>query len=166
MMRLFSNRFASLGRRLLGGLLALSVVWLSLGNGAIAAKAPNAAFSPSQIAEINKARTQITTAQDRLGELGDYIQSENWTFTSNFIHGPLGDLRRQAATINRNLPAKVQKEARQQTQDVMAKIERIDAAAKDRSLSLAAREYPKLAASLASYLALVPEFEPEAAIAD
>lgn len=162
MMRLFSNRFSSLGRRFLGGLLALSVAWLSWGNAAMAAKAsPADNFSDSQIAQIRKARNQIAAAQDRLGELGDYINARDWTYTANFIHGPLGDLRREAATINRNLPVKAQSEARKQAKELMSLVERIDAASKDKNGSQAARAFAKLEDSFAGFLSLVPDFEPE-----
>lgn len=165
MMRLFSNRFSSLGRRFLGVLLALSVAWLSGGNAAIAARTPPApSFSDSQIAQIRKARSQMTMAQSRLEELGDYINAQDWTYTSNFIHGPLGDLRRQAATINRNLvPAKEQKEAYKQAKALMAVVERIDAAAKDKNASQASKNFVQLEDSLDEYLSLVPNFEPELA---
>lgn len=162
MMRLFSNRFSNLGRRFLGGLLALSVAWLSWGNVAIAARtAPAANFSDSQIAQIRKARNQITVAQGRLGELGDYINAQDWTYTANFIHGPLGDLRREAATINRNLPVKEQKAARKQSKELMSLVERIDAASKDKSASQAVRDFGNLENALDDYLSLIPNFEPE-----
>ncbi len=157
MMRIFSNRFSNLGRRFLGGLLAISVAWLSWGNAAMAAPASN--FSDSQIAQISKARNQITSAQDRLGELGDYINAQDWTYTGNFIHGPLGDLRREAATINRNLPAKEQKEARKQAKQMMSLVERIDAASKDKNASQASRNFAKLEDSFEGFLSLVPAFE-------
>ena len=167
MMRLFSNRFSSLGRRFLGGLLALSVAWLSWGNAAMAARtSPAADFSDSQITQIRKARNQITAAQDRLGELGEYIDAKDWTYTGNFIHGPLGDLRREAATINRNLPAKEQKAARKQATQLMSLVERIDAASKDQNASQAARNFAKLEDSFDEFLSLVPNFEPEAPVAD
>ncbi len=167
MMRLFSNRFSSLGRRFLGGLLALSVAWLSWGNAAMAARTSSAAdFSDSQIAQIRKARNQITAAQERLGELGDYIDANDWTYIGNFIHGPLGDLRREAATINRNLPAKEQKEARKQAKQLMSLVERIDAASKDKSATQTNKDFVKLEDSFEGFLSLVPNFEPEPAAAE
>ncbi len=167
MTRLFSNRFSNLGRRFLGGLLALSVAWLSWGNVALAArKAPAESPSDAQIAQIRKARGQMTLAQSRLGELGDYIASSDWTYTANFIHGPLGDLRREAATINRNLPTKEQKEARKQAKKVMNFVERIDASAQDANGTQASKDFVKLEASLEDYLDLIPAFEPEPAASD
>ena len=162
MMRLFSNRFSNLGRRFLGGLLALSVAWLGWGSAAIAARtSPADSFSDSQIAQIRKARNQVTAAQERLGELGDYINAQDWTYTGNFIHGPLGDLRREAATINRNLPAKEQKEARKQAKTLMSLVERIDAAARDKNASQAVKNFGQLEESFDSFLSLVPNFDPE-----
>lgn len=104
----------------------MAVTWLSWGSPALAARpAAPTSLSAAQTAQISKARTQLTTAQSRLDELQRYIASEDWTNTSNFIHGPLGDLRRQAATINRNLlSSKDQQKARSQARELMAHIER------------------------------------------
>ncbi len=167
MMRLFSNRFPSLGHRFLGCLLALSVAWLSWGNAALAAtKSSVENFSDSQITQIRTARNQIATAQERLGELGDYINAQDWTYTGNFIHGPLGDLRREAATINRNLPAKEQKKARKQAKQLMSLVERIDAASKDKNVSQTAKNFAQLEDSFEGFLSLVPNFDPDTSTAD
>lgn len=168
MMRLFSNRFSTLGCRFLGCMLALSLTWLSWGNNtAMAARtSPADSFSDAQIAQISKARSQMLAAQDRLGELGDYINAQDWTYTANFIHGPLGDLRREAATINRNLSKKDQKGARKESKELMLLVERIDAASKDQNAARAVRNFGKLENSLETYLNLVPNFEPETAPAE
>jgi len=122
---------------------------------------PADSFNDSQVAQIRKARNQITAAQSRFGELGGYIDAQDWTYTSNFIHGPLGDLRREAATINRNLPVKEQKAARKQAKEVMSLVERIDAASKNKNAAQASKTFAKLEDSLDGFLSLVPEFEPE-----
>lgn len=140
----------------------MAVTWLSWGSPALAARpAAPTSLSAAQTAQISKARTQLTTAQSRLDELQRYIASEDWTNTSNFIHGPLGDLRRQAATINRNLlSSKDQQKARSQARELMAHIERLDMAAKDRNARLATKEYGLAVADLSAYLDLVPAVGP------
>lgn len=148
--------------RALGLLLVLLTTFLSCTPAATAARSSRVeSFSDAQITQIRKARTQMEIAQSRMGELKDYVDAEDWTYTSNFIRGPLGALRQQAATINRNLPAKAQKLAYQQARALMTDIESLDLAAKQDNARLAARKYGEVVASLAAYLDALPAFEPE-----
>lgn len=150
--------------RALGLMLVLLTTFLSCTPTAMAARGSRVeTFSDTQIAQIRKARTQMEIAQSRMGELKDYVDAEDWTYTSNFIRGPLGALRQQAATINRNLPTKAQKDAYQKARALMTDIENLDLAAKQDNARLAARKYGEVVASLDAYLETVPVFEPDVA---
>lgn len=146
----------------LGLLLVLLTTLLNGSPAAMAARnAAPTTFSDTQISQIRKVRTQLEIAQSRLGELKGYIEAEDWTYTSNFIHGPLGALRQQAATANRNLLPKDQKEGRQKAKALTQHIESLDLAAKQDNAKAAKREYAQVVDGLEAYLSFIPQFEPE-----
>ncbi|MFM7311636.1 MAG: photosystem II protein PsbQ, partial [Cyanobium sp.] len=80
--------FQALLRRLAS--LALAVV-LSVSlvacSGNQAATAPT--LSPEAISAITRQAEGFLVARDRLPDLADLVNSRNWVFTRNLIHGPM-----------------------------------------------------------------------------
>ncbi len=115
-------------------------------------------YSDLQQSQIEKFEAPLLTAQERMSELGDYVVSEDWTNTRNFIHGPLGELRRYMANISRNLSPKEQRQARKQAKSLMFHIEQLDGAALDGNARVAFKEYQGTVSDLDGFLQLIPQF--------
>lgn len=143
-------------KRVLFGALCLflsSNLLLMAGAPAIAAD-----YSDLQRSQIEKFEAPLLVAQERMSELGQSVVAEDWTNTRNFIHGPLGELRRYMANINRNLPSKEQRQARKQAKSLMFHIEQLDGAALDGNPRIALAEYKSTVSGLDAFLQLISQF--------
>ena len=135
-------------------LLLTSNVFLMSNAPAIAANT----YSDVQRSQLEKFKTPLLTAQERMAELGQYVVAEDWTNTRNFIHGPLGELRRYMANVSRNLLPKEQRQSRKQAKELMFHIEQLDGAAQDENARIALREYKETVSELDEFLQLIPQF--------
>jgi photosystem II protein PsbQ len=90
-------------------------------------------------------------------ELQTLIQRRDWIDVSNFIHGPLGELRLEMINISRSLLPPDQELARQATRDLFDHLVKIDQAAKDGQYQRAALNYREALADVDAFLQLVPK---------
>lgn len=144
-------------KRLLRAALCLALCalcWSSVGHPAIAA----ASYTPLQQTQIQKFEASLQAAYDRVPELGSYVVAEDWTNIQNFLHGPLGEVRRYMASINRNRPPKEQRQARDRARALMGHIERLDAAAKDQNIRAVQQEYAGTLEDFERFLDSMPQF--------
>jgi photosystem II protein PsbQ len=114
-------------------------------------------YTPEQIAEIQSYASQISALRDRLPELDKLIQDENWVFTRNFIHGPMGELRVTLNQAARNLFPEAQKQARQLAKQVAEDLEDIDRAAADQDYRDASRHYADAVKDFEAFLQSLPQ---------
>lgn len=148
--------FWSRCRRALSLLLVtlLSTALVACG-GPTAAKVPT--YSDSQILQIEKSQANLQAARDRFDELDQLIAAENWTFVRNFIHGPLGDVRRETASISRTLldPALKAKTA-ETSQALFNHLIALDVAAQDKDARRARQQFQEAVIDFDAFLQLVP----------
>lgn len=134
----------------------LMVVAVVLVGFSSAAEAKTLSYTPSQVEDIQTYATEVSEIRDCLPELAALIQSEDWTFVRNFIHGPLGELRTKMTYISRSLLPADQVKARAQVTETFKSFVAIDAAAEKKDYKAAIRNFGKATKSLDTFLELVP----------
>lgn len=146
-------------RSVLSVLLAFALVLL-LNLGAVAeakTKAKPATYTPEQLELIQGYADELAAARDRLPELATLIQSQDWTFTRNFIHGPYGELRTTMLNLARNLLPSAQEPARKAAKAVFDNLVAIDQAAQDQNYKVAIRNYAETLRDFEAFLQLIPK---------
>jgi photosystem II protein PsbQ len=114
-------------------------------------------YTAEQIESIQNYAADIDAMRNRLTELGALIEKENWVFTRNFIHGPLGELRFKMLGIARELFPEASAAARAQTKAVFNQLNLIDKAAADKDYRAAQRAFKEMNAGIEKFLTLVPK---------
>ncbi|MEM1368402.1 MAG: photosystem II protein PsbQ [Cyanobacteria bacterium P01_H01_bin.15] len=114
-------------------------------------------YSSEQIAQLKISVSPVLTARDRMPELEDLIVSKEWVDTDTFIHGPLGQLRRDMSYVSRSLLKEDQGESRSLAKEFFGHIEAIGVAAKGKNLRVANQQYNNALEDLEQFISLVPE---------
>lgn len=114
-------------------------------------------YTPELVSQLQRYATPVENMVDRLPELGKHIQRRDWINVETFIHGPLGELRHDLSYIARNLLPEDQKGAKEMADDIAAHFERIDAAAKEGTYSVALENYNEVLVDLKTFLSQLPE---------
>jgi photosystem II protein PsbQ len=120
------------------------------------AEAKPLSYTPAQVEEIQTYAADLVALRDRLPELADLVQKENWTFVRNFIHGPLGELRTKMIYLSRNLLPSDQTKAAALAKETFQSLVALDAAAEKADYKVAIRNLGKTTESLNTFLELVP----------
>ncbi|MDY6785600.1 MAG: photosystem II protein PsbQ [Cyanobacteriota bacterium] len=142
-------------RSILPLILALVATVLVACGGPNVAKAPPT-YTPEKVAQLERYLTPVATARERMSELPDLLEKEDWVFVRNFIHGPLGQLRGSMSFISRNLLPKDQDTAARAADELFEHLDRIDLAAKDKNYPLAVQQYREAVKDFDTFLNLVP----------
>ncbi|HIK14127.1 MAG TPA: photosystem II protein PsbQ [Leptolyngbyaceae cyanobacterium M33_DOE_097] len=139
-------------------LVLVTVVVVNWGSPA-AAKPPKkpTTYTTEQIQQLQAYAADVAEMRDRLPELADLIQKQNWVFVRNFIHGPLGEIRTKMLTMSRNLLPDAQKEANQLSKAVFDHLVDIDQAAASQNYKVAVRSYAETVRDLDTFLNLIPQ---------
>ncbi len=141
-------------RAILPLILALFATFLvSCGSGV--AQAPPT-YTPEKVAQIETALVPLKQAQEKLPELAELIADEDWTDIRNFIHGPMGLLRRNMSYVSRQLLEKDQKPANELAKEVFADFEKLDLAAKEQSLVATSASFYKVVEDFDNFLKFIP----------
>jgi photosystem II protein PsbQ len=114
-------------------------------------------YSPEKIAELQVYVQPIEAAREKLEILKGLISDQNWVDTITWIHGPLGKLRQEMLGLSRSLLPKDQAEATRLAREVFGHLERLDASAKERSLSAAGVQYAEAVKDFNAFLDLIPQ---------
>ena len=141
----------------------LLVTTLLVSCGGPSASAPPT-YTPEKLAQIKTYRISVDKARERMSELSDFIQEENWVDTRTFIHGPLGLVRRDMTYLSNVLLPEDSKKATPLAKEVFKSLDDIDAAAKENNYGVAVSEFNQAVSSFDAYLDLVPQTEEEAAV--
>ncbi len=113
-------------------------------------------YDQSKLAQVEIFLPRILSTRDRMPELEDLIEERDWVFVSNFIHGPLGDLRRQMKSLAYNLLPADEKAALDVADRLFDDLVAIDAAAEANSYAQAAVSYKAAIKDFDSFLDLIP----------
>lgn len=143
-------------RRFISLVLVLVATLLVSCSSSTKAKIPTT-YSPEKIAQLQTYVEPVNVAREKMNTLKTLIENKNWVDTRSFIHGPLGQLRQDMSILSRKLLPKDQGNAEKLAQELFQDIERLDAAAKDRNINMAASQYFQAAKDFDSFLDLIPE---------
>ncbi len=113
-------------------------------------------YSSTQLESIQRYASDLQDMRDRLPELATLITKQDWTFTRNFIRGPLGELRVKMAGVARNLLPDAKAGAQTIAQTVFEDFEAIDLAAQDGNYPKAIKEYAAALKDFDAFLSIVP----------
>jgi photosystem II protein PsbQ len=114
-------------------------------------------YSPEKLQVINTYRIPVDTARENMSNLGEFIQEKDWVNTRSYIHGPLGFLRRDFRYLSDALLPDDAQKAKEIADDIFFRLEKIDAAAKEKDGRTVASEYVKAIADFDSYFDLIPD---------
>ncbi len=135
-------------------LAAFAILLVSCGGNV--AKAPPV-YTPEKIAEIQRYMTPVYSARERMPELAEYIEAEDWGNVSSFIHGPLGGLSSPMGYINRAVVLPKDRPALEKLyESFYDDIERLDSAAEAKVYGFAIGEYKSALKDLDTYIDLIP----------
>jgi photosystem II protein PsbQ len=115
-------------------------------------------YTADQITEIQGYAGEVNMMRDRITtDLKALVDKEDWVFTRNFIHGPLGELRLKMLTIARDLFPDAQAKARDLAKDAFTALANLDKAAADKDSRALSRSFKDLVKSLNEFDALLPQ---------
>lgn len=144
-------------RSLLSLILVIVATFLVSCGSPTVATAPQT-YTVAQIEQIQRYVPEIVALRDRTSrELQRSIQRRDWINVSNFIHGPLGELRLEMINVSRKLLPKDQERASQLTRDFFDNLVKIDQAAKDGQSERVTLNYRQALADLDNFLQLIPK---------
>ena len=148
---------ASLGilRRLAALVLALVLSVSVAACGGSKASAP-ASLSPAAISSISQQAEGFLAARDRLPDLAELVNTRNWVFTRNLIHGPMQEVSRQMLYINKLLLPADQAEAQKRANALKAALAELDEAARLQDGEALRKSYIKVASSFGLYAQILP----------
>ena len=135
-------------------LVIVATFLISCGSPSVA-KTPQT-YTTAQLEQIQQYLPDIVSLRNRMSEVPIMIQKRDWIGVSNFIHGPLGELRLKMTYVARNLLPKDQESARQSTRQLFDDLVKIEEAAQESNTQGAVRSYEAALADINKFLQLVP----------
>ena len=124
-------------------------------------------YTPEKLQKIQTYRIPLDIARERLPELGNAIANEDWANADNFLHGPLGLIRRDLTYLSNALLPDEQEPALNVAKDIFKHFENIDAAVRDKNYTTAISQYKEVTSDLDAYAGLIPQTEaPEAKVTE
>jgi len=116
-----------------------------------------ATLSPEAISAITRQAEGFLSARDRLPDLANLVNTRNWVFTRNLIHGPMQEVGREMLYINKLLLPSERAEATQRAKEIKASLADLDEAARLQDGEALRRAYIKVASGFGLYAQLLPE---------
>ncbi|MEL6354218.1 MAG: photosystem II protein PsbQ [Cyanobacteria bacterium J06627_28] len=135
-------------------LAAIATFLVSCGSGP-AAVAPT--YTPEKIAQLSNYVGRLESKRDRLPELLDYIEKDNWVNVDNFTHGPLGQLRTELLRLSTQLLPVDQPKAKALSEEILGHLQNLDEASQERNYGVALSQYREFLGDFDALLDIVPE---------
>ncbi len=145
----------SRSRSLLLSLLAVMMLFLASCGNAPQAQAPT--YTPDLVQRLESYASDIQGMRDRMEDLDQLIQAQDWNNVDTLIHGPLGSLRQDMTLFNRNLLPNDQPRGRELAREVFRHLEELNTAAQAGDSAKAAKQYREALSDLNAFLGLVPK---------
>lgn len=143
-------------RSILGLILGIVATFLvSCGSPTTATVPPT--YTATQIEQIQQYVPDMVALRDRMQEIPTSLRRRDWINVSNFVHGPLGELRLKMTYVTRNLLPQDQEKARQLTRDFFDNLVKIDRAAQDNNAEKVTLNYQKALEDINAFLELLPQ---------
>lgn len=138
-------------------LLALTLVVFATFNFNSSSLAATTSTTSQQIQSIQKQLPQLEELRGRMDKVGTLIQKKRWVDAKDYIHGPLGDLRRTLAYISRDFAPKDKAEAKEIAKTLLLRLVNIDKACDEGNFAQATSQYAELVRDFDAFLKLVPK---------
>ena len=116
-----------------------------------------ATLSPEAISAITRQAEGFLAARDRLPDLANLVNTRNWVFTRNLIHGPMQEVGREMLYINKLLLPADRPEAVQRATNLKAALADLDEAARLQDGDALRKSYIKVASGFGLYAQVLPE---------
>ena len=116
-----------------------------------------ATLSPEAISAITRQAEGFLSARDRLPDLANLVNTRNWVFTRNLIHGPMQEVGREMLYINKLLLPSERAEATQRAKELKAALADLDEAARLQDGDALRKGYIKVASGFGLYAQLLPQ---------
>ncbi len=116
-----------------------------------------ATLSDETLNSITRQAEGFLAARDRLPELAGLVNSRNWVFTRNLIHGPMQEVGRQMQYINKLLLPADRAEAEKRAKSLKTSLAQLDEAARLQDGELLRKAYIKVASGFGLYSQIFPE---------
>ncbi len=127
-------------------------------NGCSAAKvAKPLTYSPEQVQQIQAYAADLTVMRDRLPELAEQIQAQDWVNVRTFVRGPLGEIRVKMSNLAQTLFPTARKEVRQLAKAISTNLVSIDQAAQAKVYKDAIRNYAEVLRDLDALVKSLPQ---------
>ena len=120
-------------------------------------KAALPTYTSDQLAKIEQLTTYVTALRDKMPILEEKIQNRNWTDIGTYIHGPMGELRRNVSYLTRELLPTDQKAANVAAKNLFNSLEQIDVAATKAKYDVATQSYQEALKDFETFLRTVPQ---------
>jgi photosystem II protein PsbQ len=118
-------------------------------------KAPT--YTAEALTRIQQASAGVEKVKERLPELANYIDQQDWNNVRSFIHGPLGDLRTRMVGISKELLPAQRSKSLEVGKEIFVHLNKIDSAAADNNKLLASSNYNEALKDFAVFNDLLPE---------
>lgn len=142
-------------RAVVGVLLAAIATFLVSCGGGPEAVAPT--YTPEKISQLENYVSRLESSRERLPELLQYIEKDNWVNVDNFTHGPLGQLRAEMLRLSGQLLPADQPKAKMLSEEILEHLQNIDEASTDRNYGEAISQYRQFVDDFDALLSVVPE---------
>lgn len=144
-------------RSIVSFILVIATIFLVSCSSPSVAKAPPT-YTAAQIEQIQQYVPDIVTLRDRMNnELLALIKRRDWIDVSNFIHGPVGEMRLKMTYVTRNLLPQDQVQAREFTRNLFDNLVKIEQAAEATDYQKATLNYREALADIDGFLQLIPK---------
>lgn len=114
-------------------------------------------YTPAQVQQIQQYVPDLLALRDRMKTIPSLVQRKDWIDVSNFVHGPLGEMRLTMTYISRNLLPQDQKKARELVRDFFDNLVRIDQAAQLSNARNVTLNYREALADVDGFIRLLPQ---------
>ncbi len=142
-------------RAVVGVLMAAIATFLVSCGSAPDAVAPT--YTPEKISQLQNYVNRVEIARERLPELENYIEKDNWVNVDNFTHGPLGQIRTELTRLSNQLLPVDQPKAKLIAEDILGHLQNLDEASQSRNYSNAISQYREFVDDFDAFLSIVPE---------
>lgn len=142
-------------RAVVGVLLAAIATLLVSCGGGPTAEAPT--YTPEKIAQLQNYVNRIEATRERLPELANYIEKDNWINVDNFTHGPLGNLRSELTRLANQLLPEDKEKAKLLSEDILGHLQNLDVASQGRNYEGAIAQYHDFVDDFDAFFTLLPE---------
>lgn len=119
-------------------------------------------YTTAQVEQIQQYVPDILKLRDRLPEIPRAIQRQDWIDVSDFIHGPMAELRLKMNYLSRNLLPKDRESAQKATRAFFDDLVKIYQAAEQGDGRKATQNYKEALADIDAFLKLVPQASTQA----